>query len=142
MDSLKTVLRATSAENYACEGFKYDGKEEVPSVLSFARYHRLLPIYVVPDDKRPVEKALKWLASQQESTQDYEFMIYDLVFLFQQLVHTAPIDGTKKMSMGAAEAHLLRDVFLYLPSVSCHYHHQIGSSKCAGARASRIAHII
>merc|ERR1711862_920129 len=43
---------------------------------------------------------------------------------------------------GAAESHLTRDIFLYLPSMSCKSHRSMESCKCAGARASRFAFII
>ena len=85
-------------------------------------------------------QALQWLSKQAEY--DVEFMLYDLVFLFQQLVITAPFDAPSKMTLGAAESHLTRDVFLYLASMSCKSHRDMESCKCAGAEASRFAFII
>ena len=86
------------------------------------------------------KQAMEWLSRQTEI--EVEFMLYDLVFLFQQLVTTAPIDAPSRMTLGAAESHLTRDVFLYLPSMSCRSHRSMESCKCAGARVSRCAFII
>ena len=86
------------------------------------------------------KQAMEWLSRQTEI--EVEFVLYDLVFLFQQLVTTAPIDAPSRMTLGAAESHLTRDVFLYLPSMSCKSHRSMESCKCAGARASRCAFII
>ena len=100
-------MRAKDDEKYAGEGlnFAFIGNEP-PNAVIHSRFRRLLPIYVVPDDKRIVSKSLEWLTKQAED--DVEFIFYDLVYLFQQLIQTAPMDIPAKMSMGAAESHLMR----------------------------------
>jgi len=137
--SIVETLTAKDGEKYAGEGLKFPNAEP-PSCVISSRKRRLLPIYCLPDDKLKVRKAMEWLSRQTKI--EVEFMLYDLVFLFQQLVTTAPIDAPSKMTLGAAESHLTRDVFLYLPSMSCKSHRSMESCKCAGARASRCAFII
>lgn len=97
--------------------FQTEGNVSVPDVLAYALSHKLLPIYVMPDKRKLVERSLAWLVKQ--SGMDYCFALYDLDYLFMQLVLAAPQDGPTKMTQPAAEAHLTRDVFLYLPTVSC-----------------------
>ena len=113
IEKIKDTLWARPDEQYAGEGLKFsmDKDVEEPTSLAFARFHRLLPIYVVPDDKAVVSKSLKWLVKQLEPQkqleEEYNFLLYDLVFLFQQLVNSAPFEPPTKMSMGAAESHLM-----------------------------------
>ena len=51
-------------------------------------------------------------------------MFYDVDFLFQQLLKR----GDHSMTVGAAEAYLTRDVYLYTSSVSCEYHANVEST--------------
>ena len=107
LDALKDILRTRDGERYAGEGVSPQFKgSDPPGCLSNARYFRLLPIYVLPDEAKIITRAMSWLNSQAEY--EIEFVYYDLVYLFQQLVLTSPLDGPSKMSMGAAEAHLTR----------------------------------
>ena len=157
-------MQVEEREKYACEGQRYPSTAEdpdVPDCLLHARFNRLLPIYVIPDQKRVISGSLKWLCKM--SGIDISFMFYDLIFLFQRFLDASPFDIPHKVSYGAAEAHLMRDVYLYLSNVSCRYnfriyqlkivfivfflsmfryHEETESSKCAGGRASRYAHII
>ena len=163
MNSIKDILQVEEGEKYACEGQRYPSTAEdpnIPDCLLHARYNRLLPIYVIPDQKRVISGSLKWL-SKMSGVESISFMFYDLIFLFQRLLDASPFDIPHKVSYGAAEAHLMRDVYLYLSNVSCRYnfriyfvfyfnrfspffryHEETESSKCAGGRASRYAHII
>jgi len=70
-----------------------------------------------------------------------EFMFYDVDFLFQQLLKRGN-ESMNLLTVGAAEAYLTRDVYLYTSTVSCEYHANVESTKCAGAVASRYAYII
>lgn len=121
VQSLKDILRASEDEKYAGEGLPFPTEDNIqePDALISARFHRLLPIFVLPDHRRAVAGSLKWLAEQAKM--DVSFPLYELDYLFQQLVLTAPYDAPTRMTQGAAEAHLSRDVYLYLPSISCKY---------------------
>ena len=74
-------------------------------------------MYFNSSQKKVISSALDWLAKQ--ANKDVSFMFYDLDFLFQQLVGNHPSDTENKLSLGAAEAYLTRDVYLYMASTSC-----------------------
>ena len=127
MNSIKDILQVEEGEKYACEGQRYPSTAEdpnIPDCLLHARYNRLLPIYVIPDQKRVISGSLKWL-SKMSGVESISFMFYDLIFLFQRLLDASPFDIPHKVSYGAAEAHLMRDVYLYLSNVSCRYNFRI-----------------
>ena len=120
LDSIKDILQVEEGESYACEGQNYPTTTEdpdIPDCLLSARYNRLLPIFVIPDQKRVISGSLKWLCKM--SRMDISFMFYDLIFLFQRFLDSSPFDIAQKVTYGAAEAHLMRDVYLYLANVSC-----------------------
>ena len=56
-----------------------------------------------------------------------EFMFYDVDFLFQQLLKRGN-ESMNLLTVGAAEAYLTRDVYLYTSTVSCEYHANVEST--------------
>ena len=121
VEKILDILKASEDEEFAGEGLNYpttSDDPDIPECLNSARYHRLLPIYVIPDHKRDIEGSLKWLLKMSRR-KDVSFMFYDLIFLFQQFLLASPFDIPYRISYGAAEAQILRDVFLYLKNVSC-----------------------
>ena len=77
----------------------------------------LIEMYFYSSQKKVISSALDWLAKQ--ANKDVSFMFYHIDFLFQQLVGNHPSDTENKLSLGAAEAYLTRDVYLYMASTSC-----------------------
>ena len=54
-------------------------------------------------------------------------MFYDVDFLFQQLLKRGN-ESMNLLTVGAAEAYLTRDVYLYTSTVSCEYHANVEST--------------
>jgi len=142
IDAIIDILKVQKDERYGGQNKNFNQTHDimVPHGIECASKHKLLPIYVLPSQKKVISSALDWLARQ--ANKDVSFMFYDLDFLFQQLVGNHPSDTENKLSLGAAEAYLTRDVYLYMASTSCSYHAKIESTKCAGALASRYAYVI
>ena len=86
-------------------------------LICMFRFNRLLPIYILPDQRRDIQGSFKWL--RKMSKIETSFMFYDLIYLFQQFLLASPFDVPNRITYGACEAHLTRDVYLYLANVSC-----------------------
>ena len=113
------TLRVQYGERYGGEGFKFNCAHDIPEpeAIKFAADHKILPIFVKSGQKKYVSGAIDWLNKQ--TRRNVKFMFYPLDYLFQQLVTTMTQDI--KMTLGAAEAHLSRDIYLYMSSISCKY---------------------
>jgi len=133
------VLSAKDNERYVGKGIEFHADVDPPFCLISSWKRRLLPIFCLKADIPDVRKMLAWLIKQSKI--EVDFVIYELEYLFQQMMVTNPINPSK-MTIGAAEAHLLRDIFLYLDAMSCKYHRDLESCNCAGARVSRFAYVM
>jgi len=135
------VLSAKENERYAGKGLDFHADVEPPLRLISAWKRRLLPIYCLKTDKQEIETMLTWLVKNSKPKIEVDFVLYDLEYLFQQLIVLAPNSTSTKLTIGAAEAYITRDVFLYLPAMSCKVHRDMESCNCAGARAARFAYV-
>merc|ERR1712126_399305 len=150
--SIHTLLKLkTSKEHYAgfdCnaldefENLNVDGSH-IPHSLTSAKNFGLLPIYVMPEQKKTCRKALEWL--KKKANVDYSFCIYNLPQLLLHLVKHAPLAAevdNSNFTSSMFEANLRRDVFLYVPGVGCSYHDKRQNCQCAGGAASRLGYIV
>lgn len=135
-------LRCRKGEEYVGQEVSIPGYEDIALPFHYvaAQERGLLPIYVMPEHKEVIGDSLKWLCNQAKLP--YVFVLYELPYLFRQLLEAAPQELPTKMTLTIAEAHLQRDVFFYTRGVSCPYHEEVESCLCAGGAAVRLAYII
>jgi len=141
VNKLIEILSAKDHERYVGKDIDFTSEVEPPLNVKTAFQRRLLPIFCLEADIGDNQKMLRWLIKNSKPKIEVDFVFYHLEFLFQQLILLCP-NNTSKLTIGAAEAYITRDVFLYLPAMSCGEHQELESCNCAGSRASRYAYVI
>jgi len=136
------VLSVKEHERYVGEGLNFEANVEKPLSVQTAWKRKLMPIYCLQNDKKQLAKMLKWLVKNSKPKVEVDFVFYDLEYLFQQFLVLAPNNAPSRLTIGAAESYVSRDVFLYLPSMSCRLHRELENNFCAGAQAARFAYVI
>ena len=119
LDAVVDILKVRKNERFGGQNMTFNTSHNIsqPEGIQCANTHKLLPVYVMPSEKKTISGAMNWLTRQ--ANKDVTLIFYDLEFMFQQLVAASPSDSQTKLSLGAAEAYLTRDIFLYMSSVSC-----------------------
>ena len=126
-------------------------------LLVFPECGELPPLYCLPKYKRQNQLVLDWLLDkvQDDLAEEVKFTLYSLPVLLYELAREenwstdtslsmSSLSGcdTKIPTISIAEAQLGRDMFIFIPGLSCSWHEDVETSHCTSATVSRWSLIV